>query len=68
MLILTRRPGESFYVGDNIKVTLTGVKAGTARLGFEAPKNIEIHREEIYERIHKRVNELTEHEEQAEPE
>ena len=51
MLILTRRIGESVIIADNIKVTTLGVKGSQVRLGFEAPDDIEIHREEIYLRI-----------------
>ena len=51
MLILTRRISESIVVGDEVKVTVLGVKGNQVRLGIDAPKNIEVHREEIYERI-----------------
>lgn len=51
MLILTRRVGESVMIGDNITVTTLGVKGSQVRLGFEAPDDVEIHREEIYLRI-----------------
>ncbi|QTS84060.1 carbon storage regulator CsrA [Coxiella endosymbiont of Amblyomma nuttalli] len=51
MLILTRRVSESVIVGDDVKVTVLGVKGNQVRLGIDAPKEISIHREEIYERI-----------------
>ena len=52
MLILTRRVGESVYVGDDVKVTVLAVKYGSVRVGIEAPKSVTVHRQEIYERIH----------------
>jgi carbon storage regulator len=51
MLILTRRLGESVKIGDRVTVTVLGVKGGHVRLGFTAPKDVAVHREEIYERI-----------------
>ena len=51
MLILTRRISESVIVGDNVKVTVLGVKGNQVRLGIDAPKNVSVHREEIYQRI-----------------
>ena len=51
MLILTRRVGESVKVGQDITVTVLGVKGNQVRLGVDAPKNVAVHREEIYERI-----------------
>jgi carbon storage regulator len=53
MLILTRRIGESIIISDNIKVMILEVKGHQVRIGIEAPVNISIHREEIYERIQK---------------
>ena len=51
MLILTRRVGEKVMVGDDVKLIILGVKGNQVRVGIEAPKNIAVHREEIYERI-----------------
>jgi carbon storage regulator len=51
VLILSRRPGESVNVGDEVAVTVLGVKGCQVRLGFTAPSNVAIHREEIYERM-----------------
>lgn len=50
MLVLTRRVGETLIVGDNIKLTVVGVKSGQVRLGIDAPKEIQIQREELLER------------------
>lgn len=51
MLILTRRVGESLMIGDEVSVTVLGVKGNQVRLGVNAPKTIAVHREEIYQRI-----------------
>lgn len=52
MLVLTRKPGESVTIGDNIKITVIDVKGRQVRIGVEAPRDMTIHREEIYARIH----------------
>ena len=51
MLILTRRVGETVMVGDEVSITVLGVKGNQVRLGVNAPREIAVHREEIYERI-----------------
>ena len=51
MLILTRRVGESLMIGDEVSVTVLGVKGNQVRIGVNAPKTVSVHREEIYQRI-----------------
>lgn len=51
MLILTRRVGESLMIGDEVNVTVLGVKGNQVRIGVNAPRDVSVHREEIYQRI-----------------
>lgn len=69
MLILTRRIGETVMVGDDVSITVLGVKGNQVRVGISAPKSIAVHREEIYRRIKNegasRVEPSTTHSEQT---
>jgi len=51
MLILTRRVGETLMIGEEVSVTVLGIKGNQVRIGVNAPKDVSVHREEIYERI-----------------
>jgi carbon storage regulator len=62
MLILTRRVGETVMIGDDVTITVLGVKGNQVRVGINAPKNVAVHREEIYERI-KREQQPADHQE-----
>ncbi|RVU30224.1 MULTISPECIES: carbon storage regulator CsrA [Neptunomonas] len=57
MLILTRRVGETLMVGDDVTVTVLGVKGNQVRIGVNAPKDVSVHREEIYQRIQREKGE-----------
>lgn len=68
MLILTRRIGESVVIGDDVSVTVLGVKGNQVRLGVNAPRDVSVHREEIYAKIQKEGEEaLDEPESSSQP-
>jgi len=60
MLILTRRAGETLMVGDDVTITVLGVKGNQVRIGVNAPKHVSVHREEIYQRIQREKLGVTE--------
>ncbi len=51
ILVLTRRVQETLIIGDDVKITVLGIKGNQVRIGIDAPKNVQVHREEIYKRI-----------------
>jgi carbon storage regulator len=51
MLVLTRKPGQSVYIGDDVKITLHGIRGNQVRIGIDAPSSVKIYREEIYLQI-----------------
>lgn len=59
MLILTRRVGETLMIGDNVTVTVLGVKGNQVRIGINAPKDLAVHREEIFQRIKREGGDVT---------
>ena len=62
MLILTRRVGESLMIGDDVTVTVLASKGNQIRIGIDAPRDVEVHREEIYQRIHGQAENLKQQE------
>lgn len=59
MLILTRRIGEVLRIGDDVSITILGIKGNQVRIGIDAPKDVAVHREEIYQRIKREEGQQT---------
>ena len=60
MLILTRRVGETLRIGDDVAVTVLGVKGNQVRIGIDAPKAVDVHREEVFQKIQREVPQKSE--------
>lgn len=56
MLVLSRRLGETLIIGDDVKITVLGISGNQVRLGIAAPKDVSVHREEVYRRIQDEMN------------
>ncbi|MDR9469476.1 carbon storage regulator CsrA [Marinospirillum sp.] len=67
MLILTRRIGEVLRIGDDVAITVLGIKGNQVRIGIDAPKDVSVHREEIYQRIKSETDEGSEGNESDQP-
>lgn len=65
MLILTRRIGEVLRIGDDVAITVLGIKGNQVRIGIDAPKDVSVHREEIYQRIKSETDESSEGDQSA---
>jgi carbon storage regulator len=62
MLILTRRIGETLMIGDEVTITVLGIKGSQVRIGINAPKDLTVHREEIYKKIQREKNDISNNE------
>ncbi len=59
MLVLTRKPGEGIIIGDDVKITIVELKGGGVRIGIDAPREIKVHRQEVFDRIKQENKEAT---------
>ncbi len=59
MLVLTRKTGEGIIIGDDIKITIVELKSGGVRIGIDAPRDIKVHRQEVFDRIKQENKEAT---------